>query len=201
MSTPPRLRALIASIILAASASAGETKAPKKLDADTLAMVEAFLARPLNELPPEHIDRFVAIDPMALPLKLRAKYEARRLELYTLKSLAAGKKKGTVRMPEKECSVPEKTRAGGAGIYKMAGYEEVYDDDVSYLMKRTQCTEPELMCEFSLRVVVEKRGKRKRVRYFLHSNDPLMALVAQYRSSKGARNTNFFGTMAPTCTR
>ena len=194
-------RALIASIILAVSAAAAEPK-PEKLDPDTLAMVEAFLKRPLSELPAQHIDRFVAVDPLSLPLRLRAKYEARRLELFTLKSLAAGKKKGTVRMPEKDCAIPDDTRArGGAAIYKMAGYMELFEDEVEHLKGRTKCTEPELMCEFSLRIVVETRNKRKDIKYFLHVKDPLSALVAEYRSQRRSRQTNFFGTMAPTCTR
>jgi ketosteroid isomerase-like protein len=56
------------------------------------------------------------------------------------------------------------------------------------------------MCEFSLRVLVEKKGKplTTRVRFFLHFRDPVFALVGQYRDGHSGQ-THFFGVGAPTC--
>lgn len=200
MWTPALLRALIAAITLAGSAAE-----PKKLDADTLEMVEAFLKLPIEKMPPEHTGRFVAVRAEQLPERLRKKFEARKLELYTLKQMAANKKRGYIRTPEKDCAVAEETKAGGPGAYKMAGYVEIDEPEVEFLMKRTKCTLEDLMCEFSLRITVEikkVRGKENKFRvYMLHNNDPLNALLGEYRSAGESRNTNFFGGMVPTCNK
>lgn len=200
MLTPALLRALIAAITLAGSAAE-----PKKLDADTLEMVESFLKLPIEKMPPDHIGRFVAVRSEQLPEKLRKKFEARKLELHTLKQLAANKKRGYVRSPEKDCAVPDDTKGGSVGVYKQAGYSVIEEDEADFLIKRTKCTMEELMCEFTLRVSVEKKlvkGVEKKFRTFmLHDRDPLYALLAEYRTAGESRNTNFFGGMVPTCTR
>jgi hypothetical protein len=200
MWTPALLKALIAVITLAGSAAE-----PKKLDADTLEMVESFLKLPIEKMPPEHTGRFVAVKAEQLPEKLRTKFEARKLELFTLKQMAANKKRGYIRSPEKDCAVPEETRAGGAGAYKLAGYVEIPEDEVEFLMKRTKCTLDELMCEFSLRITVEEKLVKKVKKKFrvnlLHGNDPLNALLSEYRTAGESRNTNFFGGMVPTCNK
>ena len=69
-------------------------------------------------------------------------------------------------------------------------------------MKSTKCTEHDLMCEFTLRIIIEKykvgKKKFKRRRLFLHGKDPLMALVGRYR--QGGKGPNkFFGVGGPTC--
>lgn len=188
-------RALIAGIILAAEAAA--------LDADTKAMVEAFLKMPVEQMPPDHIGRFMAVKAEDLPEKLRPKFEARKLELSTLRHISATKKKGFVRMPEKDCAVPDDTKAAGAAIFKLAGYGEIDEAEVLYLTDRTKCTVEELMCEFSLRVVVEKAAKgKKKTTFMLHQNDVLWGMIAQYRSGSKGTQTNFFGLGGgPVCSR
>jgi hypothetical protein len=82
------------------------------LDTDTLAMVKAFLKLPTAQLPPEHIPKFLAVDPAALPKELRQNFLAKRIELFTLKKITDDKKKGGVRMPEADCSIPKSPAQG-----------------------------------------------------------------------------------------
>lgn len=174
----------------------------EKLDKDTLEMVEAFLKIPTEKLPPPHIGKFLAVDPAALPEKLRGKFEAKRLELRTMQHIAKKKVQGSIRMVEaKACAAPEETTATGAAVYKAAGYIEIEWSDVEYCMTRTKCTIEDLMCEFSLRILVETRKGKKFNRYFVHERDPLQAVIEEGRTVGRNRNTNFFGGMQPVCTR
>src|SRR5437762_2883744 len=92
-----------------AGACAAETAPASTED---VKLVEAFLKTPTAELPPAAVDHFVAIEPEALPKKLRQRYKAKRLELYTLRQLAQGKKKGTLRTPEDGCQIPREAKSG-----------------------------------------------------------------------------------------
>jgi hypothetical protein len=58
-----------------------------------------------------------------------------------------------------------------------------------------------LLCEFSLQVLPEPAGKKAQPkrRLFLHQNDPLMALVGQYRSGQAKAQTEFFGLGGISC--
>jgi len=164
-------------------------------------MVKAFLKMPTEKLPAEHIPRFLAVDPAALPEKLRRPYQAKSIELYTLKQIAEGKKRGSVRMPEENCAIPQESRAKSVNILRMAGYEEISESEEEFVMGKTNCTERDLMCEFSLQIAVERTGKKgaARRRLFLHLRDPIFALVGQYRQQGRIRQTNFFGIGFPTC--
>lgn len=170
-----------------------------RLDADTLAMVEAFLKVPTASLPPDSIERFISLESADLPKKLRRPYEAKKLELLTLRNIARSKKKGLLRTPEAGCSAPPENQGRQAGVLKLAGFQEISEEEKLFLEKETSCTEQELVCEFSLTVVVEKKGKQKRWRYFLHENDPVFALVAQFRAGPRKGGTNFFGLSKPSC--
>ena len=66
---------------------------------------------------------------------------------------------------------------------------------------KTQCTERDLMCEFTLQVVTGKAKKTGHARrfLFLHPKDPMFALVAQYREQGRVKQTNFFGIGSPVC--
>ncbi|MDD5657739.1 MAG: hypothetical protein PHF00_10855 [Elusimicrobia bacterium] len=191
-----RLAALC--LLLALPARAAEPAA-KALDDDTLAMVRAFLKTPTSDLPAEHVPRFLEVDPQALPPKLRRPFRAKRLELYTLKQIADGKRRGSIRMPEADCLVPKDATSAEVGILGMAGYVEITDDDELFLMRQTKCTEHDLMCEFSLRVVLDKENKINRRRLFLHVKDPMMGLVGMRRAYGSVRQTNFFGAGFPSC--
>lgn len=171
-------------------------EAPAAVDKDTLAMVEAFLKLPTPSLPPDSIPRFLAVEPKALPKKQRTAFMAKRLELYTLRQMAEGKRKGNVRMPEKDCAVSQDAKSGVLRVLLMAGYVEISQDEENYLINETRCTEHSLMCEFSLQIVVETSGGKgaARRRLFLYPSDPAFALLADYRSMGGRRHqTNLFG--------
>ena len=161
-------------------------------------MVKAFIKAPTSSLPPDSIERFISVDGAVLPKKLRRPYEAKKLELQTLRNISRSRKRGMMRTPEADCSAPPESRGRTAGLLKLAGFEEISEEEEAFLMKETKCTEEELMCEFSLTAAVEKKGKRKILRYFLHENDVLFALVGKFRAGPRG-DTNFFGIPRPTC--
>ena len=143
------------------------------------------------------------MDPEALPNKLQQPFLAKRLELNTLKRLAEGKKRGGVRMPAEDCAIPKDDQGLLATYLRIAGFKEISDDEEKFLEKQTKCTERDLMCEFSLLIIQEPKGKgkgkEKRRRFFLHFRDPIFALVDQYREQGNAKQTNFFGAATPVC--
>jgi hypothetical protein len=192
---------LTALLFLVSATKVAETQAAEKTHEQKL--VEYFVNTPINELPPENVDEFMAVDAQKLPAKLRPKFEARKLELQTLKQLAANKKKGTIRTPEKNCAVPDEAKSNDPKSLGIAGFEEITDSEEHCVMEKTQCTERDMLCEFSLQIVVQRHPKTHKVvgrRLFLYPTDPLMALVGACRSKNGAGgNTNFFGSASVLC--
>lgn len=172
-----------------------------KLDADTLAMVRVFLKMPTENLPPDNIDRFLAVDADALPKKLRKPFLAKRLELYTFRQLAEGKKRGPYRAPGHDCARPQEAAGNTVGILLMAGYEKITPAEELYLEKKTECTEMQLMCEFTLQLIISGKGRNADRQYLLHVKDPLMAYLGEYRAGAKNNPTNFFGSLKPTCTK
>lgn len=185
----------------AGAGAPAEAKAEAPASKDTVELVQAFLDTPIEELPPEFVPDFLAVDPDTLPKNLQQPYLAKRLELYTLKQIVESKKKGIVRMPEADCAMTKEAKSDSSGVLKMAGYEEISDDEELWLMRQTRCTEHDLMCEFTLQVVTTKAKKASPARksMFLHPKDPMFALVAQYRQVGRVKQTNFFGIGFPTC--
>jgi hypothetical protein len=185
------------------------TENPVALDADTLEMVKEFLKLPADKLPLEFIPRFLAVDPASLPRKLRRPFEARKLELYSLKQLQQTKKKGIVLLPDDHCEAPKEAKSQDFNVLRMAGYKEITEEEDIWLTKRTRCTEQDMLCNFSLQILNEKVGSgrqaRMRRRYFLYcwiGCDPLMALVEIYRAHADDSSTNFFGSGGgPVCSR
>ena len=171
------------------------------MDPDTLAMVKAFLKMPTDQLPAEHIPKFLAVDPDSLPVNLRERFLAKKVELYSLKQIADGNKRGSVRMPQEDCAVSKDARSPIVKLLRMAGYLDITEDEEKFVMDHTHCTEHDLMCEFTLQVVAEPVGKKKEVRrkLLLHVRDPLMTLVGQYRDQGREKQTNFFGMMGASC--
>jgi hypothetical protein len=182
--------------------AADDAKAPAPADADTVKMVEFFIKAPVSDLPADHIQDFMDVNPDSLPKKLVEPFKGKRLELYTLKQEAAGKKRGVYRMPEKDCEITKDAKSDDLAALKIAGYQEITDDEEKCVEEHTKCTEHDMLCEFSLQIAVEtvvKKNKKTRIRHlFLHQNDVLMAVVAECRADVGAA-TNFFGTMKPAC--
>ena len=186
---------LFLAVLLGFSFAWAQDQTAKTVDPDTLAMDKRFLKVPTQNLPPEHIQRFLDVDPKALPKKLRSAYRAKKIELYALKKVAKGKKKGTVRLIGDECAMVQGAAGQSAKILMMAGFVEITEDEEAWVMHRTNCTERDLLCEFSLQIVVEHHQRR----LFLHQNDPLNALIGQYREQGDVKQTNFFGVGGPTC--
>ena len=198
------MRVLIAAIFLVLTAGAARAADGDKPEADkaTIKMVEFFIKAPMSDLPAGHIDDFLAIDPETLPVKLRDSFKGKRLELYTMKQLAGSKKKGAFRMPDAACDIPKDAKSNDLKALKFAGYDEITDDEENCVMRITHCTEHDMLCEFTLQIVIETIMKKKKPlklkHLLLHQNDPLMAVVAECRAGVGGQ-TNFFGTLKPSC--
>lgn len=190
---------MLALCLLLSAAAAAETHADER----TIKFIESFVSIPVDQVPPDRVGDFMKVDLTTLPKKLRTKAEARKLELHALKDLAEGKKRGSLRLPEATCQINDDAKSDDPAALKMAGFEEIDGAEEEHIERETSCTERDMMCEFSLQIVLvrdKKTNKVKGKRYFLHSNDPLMALVGAYRKGSGAGgNTPFFGGMKPTC--
>ena len=176
--------------------------APARCADDDPQFVEAFLKVEISRLPPEQIDRFVAIDPAALPAKLREPFKARRLELRALRDVAAGKQKGMWKMSEPECEVPHDSDAGELSVLKKAGYVEITEEEKDWVSEKTKCSERDMLCQFTLKELDFVLKKKRTRRYFLYcraSCDPLMVLVGVHRSKVDDSQSHFFGMAGPTC--
>jgi hypothetical protein len=201
------VRAVLAALLVLPWAGAAGSGGP--LDADTLEMVQAFLKLPADQLPSEHIPRFLAVDPASLPKKLRRPFAAKRLELYSLRQLGRAKKKGSVIVPDDHCEAPKDAQSRDIALLKSVGYSEITEDEEVWLTKKTRCTEQDMLCEFTLQILDEQIGTgkkaRRRRRYFLYCGagcDPLMVLVGAYRARANTNNTQFFGVASgPVCSR
>ena len=203
------MRLLLALALLAFPASAAK-KAQLPPTAQQL-LVELFLTTPTADLPPERVEEFLAVDPAGLPSEMREGCLAKKEELRAFKKISDGRRKPPVRrvdLPspsEKDCQALEGERGGG--IMRMAGFASLEETEVQFITEQTQCTECEMMVEFTLQKVVvkpskkaRKKGETPKVYYFLHPKDPLWNLVAVYRTGKqNAFGTNFFGLGHPTC--
>ena len=80
------------------------------------------------------------------------------------------------------------------------GNEEIAGEEEEYIELKANCTEDQLLCEFSLNVVLmPRKGKPPLKRYFLMSADPLMALVAEKRGGGGSAGNKYFQELKPSC--
>jgi hypothetical protein len=170
---------------------------------DTIKLVEHVTLSDTGALNPELIPAFMEVDRTTLPGRLRAAYDAKVAELESLRKISEGKGKAPIRRAGKEeiteCD-PEHNSLQYVQMLPKNGFDEISQDEENFLLKRTKCTQCELMLEFSLKIViVPPQGKQKHhTSYrFLSQSDPLMALVAQYRSKHVG--TNFFGAFAGAC--
>jgi hypothetical protein len=164
--------------------------------------IEAFVKADLGDLRGPQIERMMAVDEKAVPPKLLNAFQGRKLQLNTLRRLMADRKKGTIRTPEKNCGIPDDAKSDNKAALRMAKYEDITDDEERMLEEQTHCTERDMMCEFSLQIILKRDPKTKKVvdkEYMLHPKDPLFALVAAYRSRKSHGNTPFFGQGQPVC--
>lgn len=170
---------------------------------ETVELVELILKsslESLSELSSEKIEEFLAVDAESLPKKLRQRFKAKSLELRNWMQMRKGKEKGIIRMPEKNCSPVSGSKGDEVQVLIMAGFTEITKQEKEYLERKTKCTEEDMMCEFTLQIVVEKKTKGfKQRRFFLHPRDPLMAFVGEFRAGAKGGNTNFFGIGGPSC--
>lgn len=193
--------------LLAAFLAAGALAAPAPADKDTLAMVEAFIKAPTASLPPEHIDRFLAVDAESLPKKIQTQFRAKVEELRALKKIADGKRKAPLRRlgndSQAQCEAPREP--GVLPFMKQMGFVEIDETEEEKLEREVNCTMCEMQVEFSLVVVKQKKQSKNpkeppRFHYLYHSNDPVWVLIQTYRDGKKPGGTNFFGiNMTPKC--
>ncbi|MBI4676847.1 MAG: hypothetical protein HY748_04630 [Elusimicrobia bacterium] len=174
--------------------------ASKQADPETIKLVEFFVQAPVADLPPEAVPYFMEVDTGALPTRLLHRYLAKRVELQSLKRLAEGKGKGSLRRlgqdPQTTCGDPDILTPQALGLLRKMGFNEYKDTEVSFLMKETSCTQCELRSEFTLTVIqLQAKPGRKRpaVRFLFRDDDPIIALLAHYYSGTRPRNTSFFG--------
>ena len=191
---------MLALILAAATAAANPCYAA--LDAQTAKEIPRFVKLDVGSMTPEYIQHMLAVNDDDVPVKYRKAFQAKKLQLYSMRQLGEGERKGTIRMPDNDCSIPKEAKSSDTGMLKMAGYTEITEDEELYLEKNTRCSQREMMCEFSLQVVHQHTAGRKevRTRFFLMPQDPLMALVIEYRQKGGSHDTPFFGRSAyPQC--
>ncbi len=165
-----------------------------------LKMVEYMLKTPLDEANPTLVSGFMQIDTTTLPVKLRDKARAKQLQIDAVVKIHKGKKKGPFRFPA-ACQI--KRYEGPEGIRIMnyiIGNTEIAAEEEEYIELKANCTEEQLLCEFSLNIVLMKRpGKPPLKRYFLMEQDPLMALVAEKRGGGGSAGNQYFQELKPSC--
>lgn len=188
-------------------------------DRKTLKLVEYFLKTPTAKLNPDLVPRFLDVDPQMLPRRLRARCESKKLELYALRKVAQGKKEGFVRAPNdadprcKEIPIDKNvnlyTSTFSEKMFKGMGVSfvlktlnfalaekaifELRPSDIPCLEQKTQCSEQDMVCDFTLTILRTKKGKKATFRYFLFDKDVLEQVVALCRHPDLGGNTNFFG--------
>ncbi|OGS40242.1 MAG: hypothetical protein A2506_04850 [Elusimicrobia bacterium RIFOXYD12_FULL_66_9] len=163
-------------------------------DATAKQIVDYALRTPTAEMDPTLANAFLDLDLEKLPKKKKEKAQAKKLELQTLLKISAGKKKGGIRWPTPDGCKPKIYGPGDVGALAIAGFEEIKEDEESFLEERTKCSELELCCEFSLTIALipQKKGPPLKL-YFLHANDPINVLLAEYRNKNAGGQTKFFG--------
>jgi len=186
--------------ILAATAAAAPSGPASSADETTIQVVDYVLRTPTPDLDPKLANAFLDVDVETLPKKKREKARAKQLELLTLLKIGKGKKKGGIRWIGPDSCKPKYYGPGDAGALSMAGFFEITEDEADFLGRKTQCSEEELTCEFSLSIILIPRKKGPPAkRFFLHYKDPLGALLAEYRNPKVGGQTAFFGNGIFTC--
>ena len=158
-----------------------------------LADVERFVKTPVADMTPDYIQAMLAVDEKTLSPKLRERFVAKRLELHVYRQMAEGQKRGTIRMPDSDCSIPLQAKADNIAMLKQLSFMEITEDEVHYLEESTKCSQIKMMCEFTLQIVHKKVGKRVETHYFIHPKDALAALVSEFRTKGRNTDTPFFG--------
>jgi len=140
------------------------------------------------------------LDPETLPKKIRDKTRAKQMEIDAVVKIHDGKKKGPFRFPSPTCT-PKRYGPEGVRIMAMImGNEEIAWEEEEYLELKGNCTEDQLICEFSLNVVViPRKGQPPLKRFYLMVQDPLMAWVAEKRGGGASVGNRYFQELKPSC--
>ena len=191
------MKALALALLLAGPAIADETGPD---EATRIKIAQYVLKTPMNEADPTLVSGFMKLDPESLPKKLRDKVRGKQMEIDAVVKIHNGKKKGPFRFPA-ACELKYYEGAEGLRVMNyIIGNVEIAGEEEEYLELKGNCTEEQLMCEFSLNVVIIKRpGKRPLKRYFLMEQDPLMAWVAEKRAGGASVGNKYFQELKPSC--
>lgn len=158
-------------------------------DKATLALVEYFLKTPTSQADPKLVDRFLAVKADDLPPKLRRKVDAKQVEIRVLIRLHDTKKMGVLIQPAEACGPKDFIKPLEiAPFFSLPTFETVTEDELKYVRDKTQCTEIDLGCRFSM-LIFFKEKKPRIVRFA--AADPIMDIVAEARGRGGG--TKFFG--------
>lgn len=192
------MKALALIMCLAGYAAAADSTGPD--EKTRIKMVEYMLKTPMNEADPALVAGFMKLDTLSLPKKLQDKARAKQMEIDAIVKIHNGKKKGPFRFPA-ACEI--KRYEGPEGIRIMGyiiGNEEIAIEEEEYIELKGNCTEDQLLCEFSLNIVLMKRKDKPPLkRYFLMSQDPLMAFVAEKRGGGASVGNKYFAELKPSC--
>lgn len=187
-----RVPAILLSLLLAAPAFAED-------EADRIKLVQYMLKTPTADADPNLVAPFMQLDVETLPKKYREKARAKQVEIQLLMKVSKGKKKGPFRYPE-ACQAKRYGPEGVQIMNMIIGNVEIEVDEVDYVKLKTNCSEEQLICEFSLNVVViPRKDKPPLVKYYLMESDPLMALVAEKRGGGASAGNNYFQELKPSC--
>lgn len=164
-------------------------------DETQVKLAQVVIRTPTAELDPTLAGAFLKLDVETLPKKLRAKARGKQLELRSLIQLAEGKKKGAIRMVGAETCTPEKFKPSDIGILLQVGFVEAQDYGVDGASKQTNCSEIDMQCQFTLKVIDMGPKAVPRRRYFFQEKDPMLAIVQihEKHAGKAGGQTNFFG--------
>jgi hypothetical protein len=199
---------LAAALLLASAAGAADKKKPaaksKTLevledggtaDETQVKLAEVVIKTPTAELDPTLAGAFLKLDAAILPKRLRAKARGKQIELRSLVSIAEGKKKGAIRMIGAETCEEEKFSAADISMLLQVGFVEAQEHGVEGAERQTNCSEQDMKCQFTLKVIVMPPGSKPRRRYFFQEKDPMLAIVQLHEKAAGGAGgqTNFFG--------
>lgn len=205
------MRVLLAAVLLLAPAAdaAGKRRRVVKADSPTetalrdegtadetqVQLAQVVIKTPTAELDPTLAGAFLKLDVDTLPKRLRTRARGKQVELRSLISIAEGRKKGAIRMIGKETCEEEKFTAADIGMLLQVGFVEAQEHGVEGAERQTNCSEQDMKCQFTLKVIVMPPGSKPRRRYFFQEKDPMLAIVQLHE--KAANNvggqTNFFG--------
>jgi hypothetical protein len=164
-------------------------------DETQVKLAQVVIKTPTAELDPTLASAFLKLDVETLPAALRVKARGKQVELRSLISIAEGKKKGAIRMIGTETCEEEKFTAADIGMLLQVGFVEAQEHGVDGASKQTNCSEQDMKCQFTLKVIVMPPGSKPRRRYFFQEKDPMLAIVQLHEKAASGvgGQTNFFG--------